>query len=62
MNTGRAKHLRRLAQDPPRSFISEVTAIYGEDAVMNGKVDLYRAAKKLWNAKNHKEKSIAWMK
>ena len=61
MNSGRAKELRKLSKDPSKSFLDELISVHGEEKVMNGDINLYKEAKRLWNKKNHKEKSKAWM-
>jgi len=61
MNSGTAKSLRKMVQnEPPKSFLDEVSGIYGEDKVLDGEVDLYKVAKRLWTKKSHKEKLTAW--
>lgn len=61
MNSGTAKSLRKMVNtEPPKSFLDEASEIYGEDKILNGEVDLYKAAKKLWNTKSHKEKETVW--
>jgi len=60
MNSGTAKSLRKMCKDPSKSFLDEASAIHGEDKVLNGEVDLYKTAKKLWDKKSHKEKETAW--
>ena len=63
MNSGTAKELRKMVQDePPKEFLDEAIAVYGEDAILSGKKDLYKVAKKLWSKKSSKEKKTAWMK
>ena len=61
MNSGTAKKLRKLAADPSKSFLDEVSAIHGEDKVLEGTINLYKEAKKLWAKKSHKEKETLWM-
>ena len=62
MNSGTAKSLRKMvSNEPSKSFLDETSAIHGEDKVLNGEVDLYKIAKKLWTKKSHKEKETAWI-
>jgi len=60
MNSGTAKELRKMCKEPPISFLKELETIHGEDKVLNGGIDLYTEAKKLWSKKSHKEKETAW--
>jgi len=62
MNSGTAKDLKKMVrEDPPKDFLDEAISVYGEDAILDGKMDLYKVAKKLWTKKSHKEKATAWM-
>jgi len=58
MNGSTAKFLRsKLTPYPHKKILSELVEIYGEDNVLDGNIDMWKAVKKLWKSKNVKEKA-----
>ena len=59
MNRSTQKFLKSIITPFPKPVVmDELIEIYGEDALLEGNVNLYEAVKKLWNSKSHKEKGI----
>jgi len=53
------KFLRKcISPYPKKVILDELIEKYGENDVLNGNVDLYKAVKELWKNKNSKEKNV----
>jgi len=58
MNGATTKFLRSaITPYPNKVVLDELIGIHGEDNVLNGKIDLWKEVKKIWQSKNAEEKA-----